>query len=493
MSDQSNTFDRRTFLQASGIATSSTLIGEAAARPESTSAEEIEGGDPEALLARADEKFPGGIVSVYAKELTEDGNVLARHEADKAVKPASNVKLVASTLALKHLGPDYRFKTTVRSNGESKGSQLHGDLILYGTGAILSESDLERLATDVVETGVKGIHGDIVVDISAFETDGYGPIFSVRGPGYPEGWTWEDPQYSYGAPSSALALNWNKVSITAKHTDKGLNLSISPNSSVVNVESHISAVSEGEDGYFYTYLDRVNNTIHAIGELPPGYEETELAPVMRPDKHCGKVFAQALKTRNVKVKGDVVLRTKATGTSQSVFESSIRSAPLREILGPMLKNSNNVTADQLALATARAAADQGSFNTWTDIANAYFKSLGTNATMLRDGSGLSQFNLLSARNIVSLLQWVAHKPWSSALFESLATPGEGTLTYRLDNVDVPVQAKTGTVRGTRALSGIIRRPNDADVAFSILMSNMTVGLDEARAYQDRLVEAFVNA
>lgn len=487
--------DRRTVLGATGTIGAGAMLGETAAANgtsnESDDESESDSTDIDDLLAQADEKFPGGIVSVYATEVGTDGEVLARHEADKVVKPASNAKLLAAALALEHLGPNARFETSVVGDGSMTGTQFHGDLVLRGTGDVLAESDLETLARQVEDEGIETVHGDLVADITALETSGYGPVFSVRGPGYPEGWTWEDPQYSYGAPSSTLALNWNKVALTAKRTDDGIDLAVEPNSEFVTVESHLSEAPEGASGYFYTYLDRVNGTVYAIGELPPGYEETELAPVMRPDEHAAAVFADRLEAAGVTVKGDVTLRTERR-EMETAFETSIESEPLHEIIDPMLTYSNNVDADQLALTTARRALGDGSFDGWTELAAAYFDSLGADATVFRDGSGLSQFNLVSASDVVSMFEWIRKKPWSDTFFESLATPGEGTLAYRLRDVDVPIQAKTGTVRGTRALSGAIRRPDDPDVLFSILMSNVTVGLDDARDYQDDLVRALVD-
>src|SRR5437667_5495675 len=42
---------------------------------------------------------------------TLDGKVLVDHNADTPLNPASVMKLSTSYLALKHFGPDYRFKT----------------------------------------------------------------------------------------------------------------------------------------------------------------------------------------------------------------------------------------------------------------------------------------------------------------------------------------------------------------------------------------------
>jgi D-alanyl-D-alanine carboxypeptidase/D-alanyl-D-alanine-endopeptidase (penicillin-binding protein 4) len=495
MGDNIWTLDRRTMLGATGTIGAGAMLSDTTLANRTTdgdASQESELSAVDRLLEEASEKFPGGIVSVHAKEVGAEGDVLASHQADTVVKPASNTKLLTTALAFEHLGPDARFETSVVGDGSIRGTQLHGDLVLRGTGDVLSTADLERLAEQVAKEGVKAVHGDLVADITAFDTSGYGPVFSVRGPGYPEGWTWADPQYSYGAPSSTLALHWNKVSLTAKRSGDGIDLSVEPDSEFVTVESHLSTAPDGANGYFYTYLDRVNGTIYAIGELPPGYEETELAPVMRPDEHAAAVFRDRLEDAGVTVKGDVALQTEPT-EREATFETSIESEPLHETTGPMLLYSNNVDADQLALMTARSALDDGSFDAWTELTDAYFDSLDSPATVFRDGSGLSQFNLVSASDMVSLLEWIRKKPWSETLIGSLPTPGEGTLAYRLRDVDVPVHAKTGTVRGTRALSGVIERPAHPDVLFSILMSNVTVGLGDARDYQDELVRALIDA
>ena len=65
----------------------------------------------------------------------QTGQTLFESHADKYFVPASNMKLFTTALALAKLGPDYRFHTTLETNGAlSAAGVLTGDLFLVGRG-----------------------------------------------------------------------------------------------------------------------------------------------------------------------------------------------------------------------------------------------------------------------------------------------------------------------------------------------------------------------
>src|SRR6266480_2736695 len=62
-----------------------------------------------------------------------NGKVLYSLNSDKLFTPASNTKLFTTAAALALIGPDYKFRTTIETNGSlDKYGRLSGDVVLIG-------------------------------------------------------------------------------------------------------------------------------------------------------------------------------------------------------------------------------------------------------------------------------------------------------------------------------------------------------------------------
>ena len=111
----------------------------------------------------------------------ETGEVIYAKNAHKLHHPASTTKLFTAATALAKLGSDYQFETTLYTD-ESTETQAIGNIYFKGSAdPVLQSNDIVKLCDTLVQTGIKSIHGDIVVDETYFDTVREGP-----------GWMWDD-------------------------------------------------------------------------------------------------------------------------------------------------------------------------------------------------------------------------------------------------------------------------------------------------------------
>ncbi|MEM1368225.1 MAG: D-alanyl-D-alanine carboxypeptidase/D-alanyl-D-alanine-endopeptidase, partial [Cyanobacteria bacterium P01_H01_bin.15] len=92
---------------------------------------------------------------------------------------------------------------------------------------------------------------------------------------------------------------------------------------------------------------------------------------------------------------------------------------------------------------------------------------------IADGSGLSRNNFTTPRTLVNLLRAMHSDQNRDVFLSSLPVAGvSGTLRNRMRQTSAQgaVYAKTGTLRGVRALSGYLENPHHGTLIFSILVN-----------------------
>jgi D-alanyl-D-alanine carboxypeptidase/D-alanyl-D-alanine-endopeptidase (penicillin-binding protein 4) len=96
---------------------------------------------------------------------TLDGNIVVENYSDSAFNPASNVKIATAYAVLKTFGPDYRFPTSVWTDGayEEATGTLHGNLYVSGRDPMFSLEHGVALASELNRMGIRSINGDLVV------------------------------------------------------------------------------------------------------------------------------------------------------------------------------------------------------------------------------------------------------------------------------------------------------------------------------------------
>jgi D-alanyl-D-alanine carboxypeptidase/D-alanyl-D-alanine-endopeptidase (penicillin-binding protein 4) len=97
---------------------------------------------------------------------TLKGEVLAEHNADRLYNPASVTKIATSLTAISRLGPDFKFRTSLYTDGtlDHATGILHGSLYMIGSGdpAFFSENAM-MIADKMNRSGIREVDGNLVV------------------------------------------------------------------------------------------------------------------------------------------------------------------------------------------------------------------------------------------------------------------------------------------------------------------------------------------
>ena len=104
----------------------------------------------------------------YSGVLVEslDGKVLMEQDSDQSFNPASNVKVATTYAVLKTFGPDYRFPTSVWTDGQidRHSGILIGNLYITGRDPIFNYEHAVAIANELNNLGVRRVTGDLIVN-----------------------------------------------------------------------------------------------------------------------------------------------------------------------------------------------------------------------------------------------------------------------------------------------------------------------------------------
>ncbi|MGC1107354.1 MAG: D-alanyl-D-alanine carboxypeptidase/D-alanyl-D-alanine-endopeptidase, partial [Candidatus Acidiferrales bacterium] len=221
------------------------------------------------------------------------------------------------------------------------------------------------------------------------------------------------------------------------------------------------------------------------GSIPLGHATMDLPAAMpNPADYTAHVLKQMLSVRGIRVTGDARAQhappppENSPAESPSLASSSPAPAPLVlaehdsppliEIIRVLNKVSENLHAEILLRTVAKEKTGMGSLA----VEQKFLTSIGVplGDVLVDDGSGLSRENLVTPRAVVALLEYVHQQPWGDAFVATLPVAGvDGTLQHRLNDTPAQgrIQAKTGSVERTQAVSGFATTLRGEHLIFSI--------------------------
>ena len=448
-----------------------------------------------------------GVLAVDAST----GEVLADWGSHRKFVPASNMKILVTVAALARHGPDHRFRTALHGTAapDPGTGVLDGDLVLVGSGdPTLSArwwpddvAPLRALADSLKAGGVREVTGRLVVDATGADST------SVPG-----SWMVFNLPWYYGAASGAFAVAEGETEVVVGGADRP------------GVPATVRAHPRGERGFLVSDVRTVAaDSADGSAELHVSWLPESRRLVVRGTVDAGAVDTLRLSTRDpvrqgaallhrvlgeegVTVRGGWEVRWEEParpGAAPSALPlpapetralAEIASPPLVEIARGVLEPSQNWIAEQLV--RALGASDSTRAGWETGLAKAeriLMEEVGVDSLdlSLRDGSGLSAYDLVTPRALVRTLRWAGERPWGLAYREALAGPGEAesTLEERLVELEGRLQAKTGTISNVNSLSGLLVTDDGREVVFSILTNGSGLSSPTVRAGIDALVLA----
>jgi D-alanyl-D-alanine carboxypeptidase/D-alanyl-D-alanine-endopeptidase (penicillin-binding protein 4) len=435
----------------------------------------------------SDRVFRKADVGLQVVDLRSGEEVFA-HQADKLMSPASTTKVVTAATALKHLGPTYRFQTTILADASPDAAgKVAGDLYIRGGGdPTLVIEKLWKMVVDLRLAGVKHIEGDVVFDESFFEIN-----YALPG--------WTKPEDIERGPTyfpaiSALSLNFNTVALIVRpgasvgkagHT--GLE---TPAEGYVKVVNKVkTGPSTGRRSIQITREVAGDHMVFTVaGTIPErGRTARYYRTVADPTAHLMAVLAGQMAQQGITVSGQSVRGT-TPDTATEIL--TLQSRPLAVVLMDMNKFSSNFMAEQvLRTIGAEVGGAPGTTTKGLAVVGAYLTSLGlTEADFdLVNGSGLSYDARLTATALTTvLLDMYRDRQVAPEFASSLALAGlDGTLASRLEETPGLLRGKTGTVNGVHCLTGYMTGGDGRDYAFAFMVNEIPGGIAQVKALQDR--------
>ncbi|MEW6249610.1 MAG: D-alanyl-D-alanine carboxypeptidase/D-alanyl-D-alanine-endopeptidase [Planctomycetota bacterium] len=405
----------------------------------------------------------------------QTGAVLYARNADALLKPASVLKLFTTAAALERFGPDFSLATQAYLLDDELwivggGEPGLGDERLAARHKRARDDFFDRCAAALAAHGVNRL-ARIVLDDTIFDQEHRHPD-----------WPADQADRWYQAPIGGLNVNDNCLDARVVLRGRDISVAFQPELPAEFVKNTLGRGRKQAPVFKRPPASDVfilQGTVSAGGELSP-------VAARDPTRFFGEALRHALTKRGVSVAGAPVRGTLPAQRRAGVEPLAVSVTALSDVLWRCNTFSQNLFAECLLKALPAYAPDggrtgvAGSWPAGVELVQRTLAPRGVDLAdaRLRDGSGLSHENAVSARQVVDLLVQMRRHPHADVFLASLARAGEeGSMRnrYGARALRGRLQGKTGSIAGVQTLAGYITQADGRIVALAVLINGQAAG------------------
>lgn len=393
-----------------------------------------------------------GIVGIYAVHM-DTGEVILEKNSSLNFMPASCLKTMTTGAALHLLGEDYQFTTTLSFDGTiDTVNSLDGNLYIQGGGdptlgssriaeVLPWKKQIEKWADEVQKAGIATIKGKVIGDASLWETALAVPV-----------WTWEDLGNYYGAGACALSFHENSYELFLHPGDKEGDLveilETEPALLGITLKNELKAGPKNSGDGACIYGSEFSAKQFIRGTIPAGVEKFVIkGAISDPATYCAALLTKELESRGVVIQQEEIPKQQIRSVLHTTF-----SPKMKEIVYVVNQNSLNLYAEHLVKKMGEHLYKEGSTQSGVKAICDFWSSQGVDlqGACITDGSGLSRKNLITPKQLVSILLTMK----KSAVFPTFLA-------------SLPQGVKSGSMSGAYGLVGYVN-----NIAFAILINHL---------------------
>jgi len=309
-----------------------------------------------------------------------------------------------------------------------------------------------------------------------------------------QGWAWDDLAEGYAAPVSALQFNENQIALEISpgpETGAPASVRMAPLPDYGRIESYVQTGSVSSAPRISIERSKDTETFIVRGVIPlRGAPLTRTVSVQFPIDYYLTALKSSLAREGISVAGCAIKQVQRYRPQSASLLWTHTSAPLSELISPMMKMSLNLSAESLARVLGLEIYGEGIFSRGKDAVEQALLRMGLNkeSYVYADGSGLSRLNLLSADALIRVLKFMHQSSHFPVFYNSLAIAGvDGTLETRMRRAGIAnnMRAKTGSLANVSALSGYLRTADGEMLAFAILTNNFLAPRSVVESIQEK--------